>query len=186
MNESNKISDLAVATMGSKRKDEDVVGMQGLGTYCLTDIHGDIKQFGQFYNLITDRGDEFYAKLGIGTAQDAVSGMRLGTGTTAVAKNGAGAAIVTYVTGSAKALDTKAAATKGAALGWRVEYVASWAAGVATATGISEVVITNQAILGDVAGTAADTISRALLSPTVNKGADDTLTVTWNHDFLGA
>ena len=30
------------------------------------------------------------------------------------------------------------------------------------------------------------TIARVLLSPTINKGASDTLTLTWNHDVLGA
>jgi hypothetical protein len=29
-------------------------------------------------------------------------------------------------------------------------------------------------------------VSRALLSPVVNKGASDSLAVTWNHTLLGA
>lgn len=132
-----------------------------------------------------------------GTAVSAAIGkatvMRLGTGSTAVAKSGAGAAIVTYtgtsVTGS-KAFDATfpAFVNLGAGLGCQTQYKTTWNAGEATITGLNEVVIgvdnanTNGA---DLAGTAAFTISRALLSPVVNKGASDTLAVTWNHKFLG-
>lgn len=128
-----------------------------------------------------------------GTAQTKASlpkhsGMRLGTGATAAAKTGAGAAIVTYTpaTTSSKALDSgfPTSALNGSSR--RIQYKTSWAAGEATITGLAEVVITIEQPLTDVAGTAANTISRALLSPTVNKGASDTLAVTWNHDLLGA
>lgn len=112
--------------------------------------------------------------------------MRLGTGTTAVAKTGAGAAIVTYVTGSSIAIDGSFPTSALSGSSRRIQWKTTWAAGVATALGIAEVVITNEASLTDVAGTAANTVSRALLSPTVNKGASDTLAVTWNHDILGA
>lgn len=124
-----------------------------------------------------------------GTAQGLslgmVTGMRLGTGTTAVAKNGAGAAIVTYVTGSQKALDATYP-TSAAASGRRIRYFVTWGAGVATANGIAEAVITNETPLSDVAGTAANTIARALISPTVNKAAGDTLTIQWDHTILGS
>jgi hypothetical protein len=112
--------------------------------------------------------------------------MRLGTGTTAVAKTGAGAAIVTYVSGSALAIDGGFPTSALSGSSRRIQWKTSWSAGVATATGIAEVVITNESPLTDVTGTAANTISRALISPTVNKGASDTLAVTWNHDLLGA
>src|SRR5262245_21565109 len=58
-------------------------------------------------NLITDIGDQYYGEraAGIGGAPNQVTGMRLGTGSTAPSKTGAGAAIVTYVSGSQKAID---------------------------------------------------------------------------------
>mgnify|MGYP001609219817 CR=1 FL=1 len=128
-----------------------------------------------------------------GTAQTKASlpkhsGMRLGTGTTAVAKTGAGAAIVTYTaaTTSSKALDSGFPTSALSGSSRRIQYKTTWNAGEATITGLAEVVITIEQPLTDVAGTAANTISRALLSPTVNKGASDTLAVTWNHDLLGA
>jgi hypothetical protein len=123
-----------------------------------------------------------------GLAVPQASGMKLGTGSTAVAKNGAGAALVTYTTGSQQAFDATfpSAATKGAGAGWRVTYKVTYAAGTATASGLNEVVIVNENVLTNATTAAANTISRALLSPVVNKGASDTLTITWNHDALGA
>jgi hypothetical protein len=44
----------------------------------------------------------------------------------------------------------------------------------------------NENVLTNATTAAANTISRALLSPVVNKGASDTLTITWQHDALGA
>lgn len=183
-----RMTDKVVTSAGFKRPATDGQRIVGHGVATVYDPDGNIKQQVEFTNLITDRGDEFYAKLGVAVAQDAVSGMRLGTGNTAPAKNGAGAAIVTYVTASNKALDGTYPQNSdlGAGLGWRDTYRTTWNPGEATANGIEEVVITNENPLTDVAGTAANTISRALLAPVVNKGAGDTLEVTWHHDFLGA
>lgn len=180
---------------GIVRAHADLGRIVGHGSYVLLDERGRVKQHGSFTNLITDVGDEYYMKRALAAVAPAapsdvnkITGMRLGTGTTAVAKNGAGAAIVTYVSGSNKALDASfpAASTLGAGAGWRGQYKTSWSAGQATASGIAEVVLSNETPLTDVAGSAANTIARALLSPVVNKGASDTLAVTWNHDFLGA
>lgn len=116
--------------------------------------------------------------------------MRLGTGATAVAKNGAGSAIVTYVGSitATKAFDATypQLSDLGAGLGKYLVYKTTWNAGEATQNGLAEVVIAIDNLAGDIAGTAAFTISRALLSPTVNKGASDTLAITWNHKQLGA
>ena len=109
-----------------------------------------------------------------------------GTGVTAAAKTGAGAAIVTYVAASQKALDATYPQSSLSGSSRRIQYVTTWGAGVATATAIAEAVITNETPITNVAGTAANTIARALLSSTVNKEAGDTLVLTWNHDLLGA
>jgi hypothetical protein len=142
----------------------------------------------EFQNLITQVGDEYYGEraAGIASPPAQVTGMQLGTGSTAVAKTGAGAAVVTYTAGSNVAIDGgfPTSALQGSAR--RIQWKTTWAAGVATATGLAEVVLINQSIATDSGAAAADTIARALLSPTVNKGAADTLAVTWNHDLLGA
>lgn len=198
MREFGRVTDLVAAAARRCRDHFDRAGVVGVGTYELFGPDGQVKQVGslmvprkmvgRFANLVTDTGDEVIAKRYSSTSVNVPTGMRLGTGTTAVAKNGAGAAIVTYVTASQVAFDATypSAATKGAGLGWRVTFVSTWAAGVATATGVAEAVISNETALTNVAGTAGNTVSRALLSPTVNKGASDSLVITWNHDILGS
>ena len=113
--------------------------------------------------------------------------MRLGTGTTAAAKAGAGGAIVTYETGSAEALDATATdADKGAGLGHSTVYVCTWVAGDVTEAALAEVVLTNETALTDVAGAVGNTISRFVFAATINKTAADVLIVTWNIDHLGS
>jgi len=163
------------------------LGLKGWLEIDLIDENGKLKLHLVVPNLITQVGDQFYGDraAAIG-AISAVTGMRLGTGTTAVAKTGAGAAIVTYVTASNKAIDGTWPQSSLNGSSRRIQWKTTWIAGEATANDIAEVVITNENPLTNVAGTAANTISRALITPTVNKAAGDTLAVTWNHDLLGA
>jgi hypothetical protein len=169
---------------------EDHLVVVGFVLVELYDEDGQLKHWQIQENLITTVGDEYYAKKGSAVAIDTVTGMKLGTGTTAVSKSGAGSAIVTYNTGetASKAIDATfpTAASKGGDTGWRITWKTTWNAGESTRNSLAEVVISNQNPLADTAGTAANTISRALLSPVVNKGANDTLAITWQHDFLGA
>jgi hypothetical protein len=137
-------------------------------------------------NLITSIGDRLYASRGAGlSTSNLPTGMRLGTGSTAVAKTGAGAAIVTYLATSNKAFD----ATFPSEAAGVVTYKRTYAPGEATsASPITEVVINTDAIANDNAttATAANTVARALLSGIGSKGAGDTLSVTWTHTILGA
>jgi hypothetical protein len=163
-------------------------GIVGFGVAQLFGPDGELKQEVEFTNLVTDVGDLYYAQRCASGTPTAPTGMRLGTGNTAVAKNGAGAAIVTYANASNVALTggTPTAAAKAAGTGARITWQATWGAGVATGNGLAEVVLTNESPLTNVAGTAANTIARALLAPVVNKGANDSLVVNWFHDVLGA
>jgi hypothetical protein len=138
-------------------------------------------------NLVTQVGDEYYGEraAGIASPPDQVTGMRLGTGTTAAAKTGAGAAIVTYISGSNQAIEAGFPTSSIPGSARRIQWRSIWAAGDSTNSAITEAVITNENPLTDVAGTAANTISRVVFSA-VNKGAGDTLTITWSHDLLGA
>jgi hypothetical protein len=124
----------------------------------------------------------------IGNTIPMATGMRVGTGVTAPATTGAGAAIVTYNTGLVqdKAFDATYPQSSLSTDTRVITYKTTFNAGEATQTALGEVVITTEQPLSDVAGTAANTISRALLSPTVNKGASDTLAITWTHNLLGA
>ena len=167
---------------------DDGVGLQGHGLWELFDADGLLKDSGEFHNLVTQVGDQYYGEraAGISSPPAQVTGMQLGTGTTAVAKTGAGAAVVTYVSGSAVAIDGSFPTSALNGSSRRIQWKTTWTAGVATATGIAEVVLINQAVATNSGAAAAATIARALLGSTVNKGASDTLAITWNHDLLGA
>jgi len=275
MIDSGRVTDGLMTSAGFARPALSSSGIIGFGRYELTDARGRLKQAGEFSNLVTDVGDQYYAQrsipalastvavsgatnaspivittssahgLGVGdkvvvasvggntaangtwvisavgggsgemgattltlqgttgngsytsggTVQGVKSapatGMRLGTGTAAVAKNGAGSAIVTYAGTSVTATKTfdstyPSEATVGAGLGWNVSYKVTWAAGECTVNSLAEVVITVDNKLADAAGSATYTISRALLSPTVNKASGDSLAVTWTHKLLGS
>jgi hypothetical protein len=143
-------------------------------------------------NLVTSVGDQVYGERGGGVsgAPAAPTGMKLGTGSTAVAKTGAGAALVTYLSGSNKAFDATFPTSSqpgGAGTARRIQYKRTYAAGEATtASAITEAVIVNETIATDATSAAAATVSRILVTGISAKGASDTLTATWNHDLLGA
>jgi hypothetical protein len=120
--------------------------------------------------------------------------MRLGTNAVAPtpAKNGAGSFIASgdYTTGVTRTKGFDATYPQlsdlGAGLGKMLVYKTTWNAGEATLNNISSAAICiDNLTANDIAGTAAFTVSFAALSPIVNKGASDTLALTWNHKFLG-
>lgn len=153
----------------------------------LYDADGEIKHREMGENLITDVGDSFIAQRLYDDSVDIVSGMKLGTGTTAAGKNTAGHEMGTYVSGSNEALDAAASdATKGAGLGWRTTYVCTWDAGDVTNGALGEVCLTNQTALADDTCAAADCIARYVFASTIDKQSGDSLVVTWNIDALGA
>lgn len=145
---------------------------------------GEIKQEYTTENIITAIGNQMIAEqsANISTPPARPTGMRLGTGTTAVATTGAGAALVTYKAGSNA---TIIAPTSGAGAGTsrRITWGGSWAAGVATDTALAEAVIVNDTIATDATTGAPNTMARVLLSPQINKGAADTLSLTWQWDI---
>lgn len=163
----------------------DVSGIKGTITVELRGPDGEIRHREVLENLITQIGDQFYGDraAAIGSIP-VVTGMRYGTGTTAAAKTGAGAAIVTYTSGSNIAIAGSFPTSALSGASRRITWQSAWGAGVATATAITEFVITNETPLTNVAGTAANTISRVVVTA-FDKGALDTLTVTWTHDLLG-
>jgi len=114
-------------------------------------------------------------------------GMKLGTGLTAVAKNGAGGGMVTYVSNSHQAFDATFPSTSGTSGGRIITYKVTFAAGKATsATAISEAVMFLD-FLADATSSVANTVARVLLAGGgAPKGASDTLTITWTNTVLGA
>jgi hypothetical protein len=170
----------------------DAVALEDNVLVQLFDEHGELKDERHVKNLITDAGDLYYAGMAIALvtpqapAQPTkMTGMKLGTGTTAVAKAGAGAALVTYLAASNKAFDATFPVTVnlGAGLGVNGQYKTTWGPGVATNAAIAEAVIANDAGT-DATSTAANTSHRVTFTA-INKGASDTLVITWNVKLLG-
>lgn len=179
--DSSPLRDELTATAGYQRGDTDGLALKGDLHVVLTGPDGEVKYDHTVTNLITQIGEQRYGEAGAGVGSLAAPAtMQLGTGTTAATKTGSTAAIVTVVASSVVAIGTPTSALSGSNTR-QLTYSCTWPAGTATASGISEVVLTSQGIGTQTAAPASVTYSRALLSPTVNKGASDSLTVTWNH-----
>lgn len=166
----------------------DSAKMTGEVRIVVTGPDGEVKQDRTVKNLITTKGDEYYAKKGSGTSITTVDGMKLGTATTAVHKSTAGGANIAsggYISGSNNTLDSVTASVVSGDTGWKITYVASWAAGDATNSSIQEVSLVNDQANDSDGSSSANTIARALTG-TINKGSGDSLTITWAHTFLGA
>jgi hypothetical protein len=191
MRDTARLQDSFVLQMLRKRSVEDLAAGQGLAVIRLYDEHGRVREQ-VVTNLITDAGDLYAASkviVGISpanpTAPTAVNGMKLGTGVTAVAKSGAGAALVTYKTGSNVVFDATypQAVNLGAGLGVTAVYRTTWGPGVATDAALTECVIVNDQA-SNATSTAPNTISRIVFTA-IPKAAPDTLTIAWSHKFLG-
>jgi hypothetical protein len=172
----------------------DLASMVGKVDVFLFGPDGALRLHQRFRNLVTDAGDGYYvakAVTGIApasaSAPSPVTGMKLGTGSTAAAKSGAGAGLVTYLSGSAKTFDTTypKVVDLGSGLGVSAVYRCTWAPGEATSANINELVIVNDAAT-NATSTAANTISRSVTTSALDKGAEDTLVVAWQHTFLGS
>ncbi len=163
---------------------------KGCGVIELRDEQDRLKHLDVFANLITQVGDQYYGEraAGISSPPGQVTGMQLGTGTTAVAKTSTGAAIVTLLASSLVAIDATWPQSSLSGSSRRIQWKTTWPAGTATTSGtpIGEVALVNQSTGTQTAAPAANTISRALVNPTITKAAGDTLAITWNHDILGA
>lgn len=171
----------------------DGAGITGKATVELYDADGNLKHSETVVNLITTAGDEYYAKRSAAAVVPAapadvtkVTGMKLGTGTTAAAKSGAGAALITYETASNNPFDATFPVLVDLTgdTGWQIQYKTTWAAGDVTEVALTEAVIVNDAA-ADATSTAANTIARIVFTA-INKTASDTLVITWNHTFNAA
>ena len=167
------------------------MGLRGFVETRLFTASGDLALHRIGKNLITFIGDQYYGEraAGIGTPPNQVTGMKLGTcGSTVVSKTGAGAGIVTYLSGSQRTMDGGVPTSANNSGSRRIQWKSTWAAGVATNSAINEAVITNQTALADNTSLEAVVKSRAaaVALGTINKGANDTLEITWSHDLLGS
>jgi len=162
---------------------EDSTQLEGKVLWELRGPDGELKRQGTAFNTITQVGDQMYGERGAGIGSLAApTGMKLGTGSTAPAKTGAGAALVTYLADSHQAFSGSPSSGLNGSVR-RITYTAVFAAGKATSgSAITEAVIVNEA-LTNATSAAASTVSRVLLTGVGSKGAADTLTLTWTHDI---
>lgn len=164
------------------------LGLHGTVLWHLRGADGSVKATGIARNLVTQVGDQFYGEraAGIESPPGQLTGMKLGEGSDAPTKTGAGAALGVYLSDSHQAIEAgfpTSALESGAR---RITWQAVWAAGKATsANPITEVVLVNDT-LADTTSPEGNTVARALLNGIAAKGADDTLTVTWQHDLAGS
>lgn len=169
------------------------IGIRGFVVVEKHNEAGELTGYFEGPNLVTQVGDQYYGEraAGIASPPAQITGMRLGTGSTSggnvPAKTSTGAALTTYLSGSNKAIDggfpTSALNGSSRRIVWKRTYAAGEAT---TASAITEAVLVNDTIATDATSTAANTISRIAITGVGSKGASDTLTVTWNHDLLGA
>lgn len=171
----------------------DNAGSTGKVVLSLYGPNGELKHRQIVNNLITDAGDQYHVKrIAAAVAPAApgdatkVTGMKLGSGTTAAAKSGAGAALVTYVAGSNAAFDAGFPTTEslGAGLGWTVTYQTTFGPGVATAAALTEVALVTDSA-NNATSVAANTTARVVFAAQP-KGANDTLTIAWAHKQQGS
>ena len=170
---------------------QDKNGIKGVIKYQLYDENGNLKQSGTSTNIVTEQGDIYYvdrlASVGGGTAKIFV----LGTGSDAVST--ADTWVSGYYANNGTAAGTGGAVTVGQNSGTlnSLQYIGTFGAGYGTtADPITRVGITNTDASADGNGTPTGTstyfIAHGTISPSVTKGASDTLVVTWDHLFVGA
>jgi hypothetical protein len=138
----------------------DTIKMTGDLKIVLTDENGQIKHEQEVKNLVVTVGKNFIASRMKDTTDDAMSHMAIGAGTTAA--NVADTALESSL-GRVSLTSTTVTTNN-------VAYVATFPAGTGTGA------VTEAGLFND--GTAGDMLCRTVFS-VINKGAADTLGITW-------
>lgn len=166
---------------------ESKMKIKGFIAYKLIDESGNVKAEGKTTNIITEAGLKYYVDQLTDAGGSAVQLMVLGTGTAAV---GTGDLWVGgYFSGNGTTAGTAGlvSAVTNSGTATNVQYVGTFSAGYATQDGITRVGLANMVASADGNGTPNGSttffVAHGTISPTVNKGASDTLVVTWDHTF---
>lgn len=131
----------------------------------VTDAQGNITDSRQFTNLVVTTGAVYIASRMVGAAATVMSHMAIGTGTVATAA--AQSSLITELSAARSTVTATASTATGS-----VSYVASFGAGVGTGA-ITEAGIFNSATIN------VGTMLCRTVFPVVNKGASDSMTITW-------
>lgn len=156
------LSDSLNASLSKSEGISDGIPIRGHVHVQLFDEYGLLKEEREISNLVVTAGKNHIAdQLSSAPGQAAMSHMAVGTGTTAAAAGDT--ALGTEV--DRNALTSRTDATN------VVTYVGNWAAGDATNSALAEAGILNAASGGTL-------LARAVFTA-INKGASDTLQITW-------
>ncbi len=140
---------------------QEKMSVKGRLSVVLRDADGKVKQSQEIPNLVVDTGLAFIASRMKDTTDAAMSHMAVGSGTTAAAAGNT--ALQTQIGSRVSLTSTTVTANE-------IEYVATFSAGTGTGA-VTEAGIFN-------ASTSGTMLCRTVFS-VVNKGADDTLQITW-------
>ena len=140
----------------------DAIKMTGNLKLVLTDEHGNVKQEEEIKNLVVTVGKNFIASRMKDATATAMTHMEVGTGTTAAAVGDT--ALQTAVASSRVTLTSTTVTTN------NVAYVATFPAGTGTGA-LTEAGLFN-------ASSSGTMLCRTVFS-VINKGAADTLGITW-------
>jgi len=147
---------------------KDAMKAKGRLNIVLKDAEGNVKDTREVDNLVVNTGLAYIASRMKDATATAMTHMGLGSGSTAAA---AGDTDLGSLLGSREALDSTTVTSNA------IEYVASFEAGDATGA-VTEAGIFN-------ASTGGTMLCRTVFS-VVNKGASDTMTVTWTITISAA
>ncbi len=140
----------------------DNLSVKGEVIITLTDENGNLKARQEINNLVVTAGKAYIGSRMIGTSQSVMSHMALGSGTTAPA---AGNTALESLLGSREILDSSTNPASGVVI-----YTSTFEAGDATGA-VTEAGIFN-------AATSGTMLCRTTFD-VINKGASDTMSVTW-------
>jgi hypothetical protein len=140
---------------------EESAALEGHLSIVLRDKDGKIKERREEKNLLVSAGLNLVLDRLVGTSENVMSHMGVGTGSTAAAAGN---------TALETALGARQALTSSTVTAASVAYVAGWAAGVSTGA-ITEAGIFN-------ASSGGTMLCRSVFAA-INKAAADSLTITW-------
>ena len=176
MKDKTAITDIVRISKGRGRPLASALTMTGKVRLELRGPDGNIKEVRETNNLVVNTGEIYVRNIWLAheggpAAPTAMASMKLGTNNTAPAEGDT--LLNTYLVDSVRSgasFSVAAGATS------RMDYTCDWAAGVGTTlNGIQEVGIFN-----DTANANSGTmLARAIISPLIDKGDSDTVTVTW-------
>jgi hypothetical protein len=162
MNDPVSLGDEMTVSLGRGASLDDAFTVNGHVLIELIDEHGTVKDCREVDNLVVTAGKNHIAdQLSSSPGDAAMSHMAIGTGSTAPAAGNT--ALGTEI--DRNALTSRTDATN------VVTYVGDWAAGDGTNSAIAEAGIFNAASVGTM-------LARATFTA-INKGASDTLKITW-------